>query len=150
VSPVGIREARPTDYDAIIGVASDWWGRDVSPGLPRLFLDHFWATSLVAEQSGELVAFLVAFQSPSEALEAYIHYVAVRPAYRRSGLARQLYETFFERASANGCVTVRAITSPANELSILFHRGMGFTVTGPIADYNGPGEAVVAFSRSLP
>lgn len=146
-----VRRATPRDYEAIIGVASEWWGRDVVPGLPRLFVDHFCATSLCVENlDGTLVAFLVGFHSPSQPAEAYIHYVAVHPAERGSGMARGLYERFFREALADGRRTVRAVTSPANEQSVEFHRRMGFTVAGPVADYNGPGRDMVVFTRSLP
>jgi hypothetical protein len=36
-----------------------------------------------------------------------------------------------------------------NAASIAFHERMGFTVKGPIADYNQPGTAHVAFERAL-
>lgn len=57
--PYVIRSARPADYDAIAAVVDDWWGRPVLPSLPRLFLDHFHRTSLVAEATHGLNAFLV-------------------------------------------------------------------------------------------
>ena len=46
----------PSDYDQIINVVDEWWGRDVGSGLPRLFLDHFWATSLIAEEARAMAA----------------------------------------------------------------------------------------------
>jgi hypothetical protein len=42
------RVARSQDYDRIVAVIDDWWERPVRASLPRLFLDHFWATSRVA------------------------------------------------------------------------------------------------------
>jgi len=39
-----LRPASPTDYERIITVVDDWWGREVHHVLPRLFLDHFTAT----------------------------------------------------------------------------------------------------------
>jgi hypothetical protein len=54
-----IRKATPADYDAIVTVVNDWWGRDVLAGLPRLFLDHFYTTSLIAEHDGEMTGFLI-------------------------------------------------------------------------------------------
>ncbi len=36
-----LRTATPADYDRIIGVVDDWWGRPIAGSLPRLFLDHF-------------------------------------------------------------------------------------------------------------
>lgn len=135
----------------------DWWGRPVRAVLPRLFLDHFAPTSLVAEEAGpgqaagepRLAGFLVGFMSPSRPREAYIHFAGVSPDHRRAGLARQLYARFFELARADGRDLVRAITPPRNEVSIAFHSSLGFTVTGPVPDYHGPGADRVLFERRL-
>ncbi|MEU7139482.1 GNAT family N-acetyltransferase [Nocardia sp. NPDC046473] len=142
-----IRAARPADYDAIAGVVDEWWGREILPVLPRLFLDHFHRTSLVAETAERLSGFLIGFPSPSEPDEAYIHFVGVHPDSRKSGLARELYERFFVTARAHRRRVVTAITAPTNETSIAFHRRMGFTVDGPVPDYNGPGRHLMTFRR---
>jgi predicted GNAT superfamily acetyltransferase len=145
-----LHPARSADYDVIAAVVDGWWGRPVLPSLPRLFLDHFASTSLVARTAeGELVGFLVGFDSPSTPDESYIHFVGVAPAARGAGLAGQLYRRFFERSRAAGRNVVRAITSPGNEGSIAFHRAMGFTAAGPVAGYNGPGTAYILFERTL-
>lgn len=144
-----IRQAKPDDYDAIMAVVNDWWGRDVRSSVPRLFLDHFHATSLIAASGAELAGFLIGFHSPSKPREAYIHFVGVHPDYRKAGLASQLYEEFLSGAVRRGRDTVRAITSPVNEGSIAFHRRMGFEVAGPVPDYNGPGIGRITFTRSL-
>jgi predicted GNAT superfamily acetyltransferase len=144
-----IRRAVPTDYDVIIRVVDAWWGREVSDSLDRLFLDHFFATSSVVESGGQLCAFLVAFLSPSVPSEAYIHFVGVEPAHRHAGLARLLYEDFFELARSAGRTRVTAITSPVNTASIAFHERMGFHGRGPVGDYNQPGTAHMVFERRL-
>jgi ribosomal protein S18 acetylase RimI-like enzyme len=144
-----VRAALPEDYDAIVSVADDWWGRPVSGALSRLFLDHFHDTSLIAERDGELAGFVVGFLSPSVPEEAYIHFTGVAPAWRRSGLARHLYELFFTTARKAGCKRVKAVTSPVNEQSIAFHRVMGFKVSPPIAGYDGPSRDRVVFLRAL-
>jgi ribosomal protein S18 acetylase RimI-like enzyme len=155
-----IRGAEPADYDRIIAVMDDWWRRPVATSLARLFLDHFNETSLVVDAGGEhaagqagaspeLAAFLVGFWSQSRPAEAYIHYMGVAPGFRRAGLARKMYEKFFALARAGGRTTVRAITSPENKTSIAFHTAMGFTVTGPVAGYDGPGKDRVLFERGL-
>ena len=157
-----IRTARAEDYDTIAAVIDDWWGRSVLPHLPRLFLDHFHRTSLVAEIAagapGELDAygsteqvagFLIGFLSPSESDEAYIHFVGIDPQSRKSGLARERYERFFARARATDRHIVKAITSPSNAASSGFHRHMGFTVSAAVRDYNGPGHHLVTFERKI-
>lgn len=93
--------------------------------------------------------FLVAFVSPSQPLLASLHSVGVRPDRRRLGLARTLYEEFTDYARRWGCRESRAITAPGNTGSIRFHRCLGFTVSQPVADYNGPGRAMVTFRQEL-
>jgi hypothetical protein len=73
-----VRPAQPSDYDDIVSVVDDWWGRPQAAGLPRLFLDHFHPTSLVARtEDGRLAGFLIGIFSPASAEEAYIHFVGV-------------------------------------------------------------------------
>lgn len=144
-----IRRARADDYDKIAAVVDDWWGRPILPSLPRLFLDHFHRTSLIAETDKGLTGFLVGIVSPSELDQAYIHFVGVSPEARNQGLARTLYEHFFQIARSHNRCVIKAITSPVNHASIAFHQRLGFTVTGPVPDYNGPGRDVIVFERSI-
>jgi ribosomal protein S18 acetylase RimI-like enzyme len=138
-----------SDYPRIVAVVDDWWGgRPMRPLLPRLFLEHFAETSLVAEDEGELAGFLVGFLSPSRPDEAYIHFVGVHPARRRDGLARTLYERFFALAQADGRRLVRCVTSPLNEGSVAFHRRLGFDAE-LVADYDGPGADRIVFHKHL-
>ncbi|MEU4418428.1 GNAT family N-acetyltransferase, partial [Nocardia salmonicida] len=68
---------------------------------------------------------------------------------RKAGLGRTLYEAFFTIARSDNRTIVTAITSPANYTSIDFHRSLGFTVAGPVPDYNGPGRSLVTFTRPV-
>jgi ribosomal protein S18 acetylase RimI-like enzyme len=145
---VTIRPATPADYDRIAVVVDDWWGRPLRHALPRLFLDHFHNTSFVAEDGDQLCAFLIGFVSPANRQEAYVHFVGVEPGRRRSGLGRELYERFFALARHDGRSRVRAVTAPANEGSVAFHRRLGFTARA-VADYDGPASAKVVFERPL-
>lgn len=144
-----MRPATSGDYDAVVGVVDAWWGRPVSSSLPRLFFDHFAATSLVAECDGELAGFLVGFLSPDHRDEAYVHFAGVHPDLRGSGVARRLYRRFIDGARLDGRTVIRAITSPGNTDSIAFHEAMGFEVGEPVRGYNGPGRDMVTFVLSL-
>ena len=151
---ITLRTATAADYDQIIAVVDDWWGRPIGHALARVFLDHFYATSTIAEvpstgNKGELAGFLIGFLSPSRPDAAYIHFVGVHPRLRGNGLARTLYERFFALAAANGRRVVTAITAPGNAGSIAFHTAMGFTVTPPIPDYDGADSPKVLFGRRL-
>jgi ribosomal protein S18 acetylase RimI-like enzyme len=143
-----IRPATPDDYDPILAVADTWWGRPVTHLLPRLFLDHFHSTSLIAEHGDDLAGFLIGFLSPSLDDEAYIHFLAVSPDHRRHGLASTLYRRFCDLARADGRRIVRAVTSPSNTTSIAFHRHLGFTLTHP--DAGSPtADNYVRFAKEL-
>jgi ribosomal protein S18 acetylase RimI-like enzyme len=146
---IRLRTATAADYDQIIAVVDEWWGRPVGHALARVFLDHFYATSTIAESDGELAGFLIGFLSPSRPDAAYIHFVGVHPGLRGAGLARTLYERFFALAREHGRPLVSAITAPQNAGSIAFHTALGFTVTAPIPDYDGAGSAKVLFRRRL-
>jgi ribosomal protein S18 acetylase RimI-like enzyme len=144
-----LRKATPGDYPAIARVVDAWWGRPVLGALPRLFLDLFHRTSLVIDGDDGPDAFLVGIMSPSDPDGAYIHFVGVAPHARGRGYGRLLYEQFFGLARADGRTVVSAITAPANAGSAAFHRALGFTVTGPVDDYNGPDRAMLVFSRAI-
>jgi predicted GNAT superfamily acetyltransferase len=161
--PMGVTLRRPheSDHGRVVGVILDWWELPATAHLPmllpRLFFQHFTDTSLIAEDAAGLAGFLIGFRSPSQADVAYIHFVGVRPDLRKAGLARALYETFFEEARTAGCRRVDAITGPSNRRSQAFHTAMGFQSTGDTEidgvlawrDYDGPGEHRVGFTRAL-
>jgi len=132
----------------------------MSDMLPKLFFVHFQPTNFVAEQDGKIVGFVTGFVSQTFPDEAYIHFVGVDPKYRKSGLARALYEKFFITVLNLGCHTVRCVTSPVNKDSIAFHRSLGFSVESNDSEktidgisvfegYDGEGEDRILFYRAL-
>jgi len=155
-----LRAATEADYEAVASALQSWWtmpgldtpaaARERAALVPRLWLQHFAGTSLVAERGAQLDGFLIGFLSQDREDEGYIHFVGVAPDRRGQGIARQLYERFFELCSRAGRRRVRCITSPTNTVSIGFHQAMGFAVEGSVKpDYDGPGLARVAFVRAL-
>ena len=143
------RFATPADFDQIVAVVDEWWGRSVSHAIPRLFLDHFHTTSFVLHERQKLVAFLIGFLSPADSRVAYIHFVGVAPGARKKGFAAKLYQEFFDLALADGRTEIHAITAPINTGSIEFHRRLGFTVSEPFENYKQPGKAHVLFKKRL-
>ena len=126
-----LRQARLEDHPRIIAVVDDWWGgRRMSALLPSLFLEHFSGTSLVAEDGGELVGFLVGFDSPDHPGEAYVHFIGVDPSQRGSGLGRTLHDAFADAARERGITRVRCVTSTQNTASVAFHTSIGFEIEG--------------------
>ncbi|MFF8831050.1 GNAT family N-acetyltransferase [Streptomyces sp. NPDC015131] len=160
-----MRRARVSDHRTLVECAHRWeaprppaWGREPSFLLPRLFLQFFAGTSLVAEDSTGVKAFLVGFHSADNEEDACVHFVGVDPRLRGRGLARGLYTAFFERAAEAGRREVRAVARPGNAGAIAFHRALGFSVVDgdhevggvPVhRDYDGPGQDRVCFRKRL-
>jgi predicted GNAT superfamily acetyltransferase len=154
-----IRTVTPDDYAPVIRVLDEWWeGRAMTAMLPKLFFVHFRETSFIAEEDGDMIGFLIGFLSPAITNEAYIHFIGAHPEHRKSGVARTLYEHFFQMATEAGRHWVRCVTSPVNASSIAFHRAMGFDpeqgawADGAVPierDYDGPGEDRVLLVRKL-
>ena len=117
--------------------------------LPRLFFTHFRETSFVAEDGGWLAGFLCGFLSQTYPDQAYVHFVGVAPDRRGGGLARDLYERFFEAARAAGRSSVRCVTSPVNTGSIAFHTKLGFEIEAQVEGYDGPDGSRVLLRRAL-
>ncbi len=150
----GLAFRRPTeaDYPGMVRAVDEWWGdRKVDTLLPRLWLQHFTGTSWLAETSdGRLAGFLVGFHSPDQPDVAYCQLIATNPNLRKQGLARALYERFFEDARRAGRSEIRAITWPGNRTSIDFHRALGFEVEegeGSQNLYGTPAQAGYDFDR---
>jgi ribosomal protein S18 acetylase RimI-like enzyme len=137
-----IRALDPDDYGRVIAVVDEWWGgRSMAAMLPKLFFVHFRDTSFAWDEDGALLGFLCGFRSQTFADEAYIHFVGVDPAQRGRGIARSLYERFFDAVAPR--VVVRAVTSPVNERSVAFHRALGFAVERVDEHYDGRDESRV-------
>jgi ribosomal protein S18 acetylase RimI-like enzyme len=152
---IRIRNLATSDYPFIISVVNEWWkGRNMTDMLPRLFFIHFQGTSFIAEFNGKIVEFIIGFISQTFRNESYIHFVGISPDFRKQGLARILYEKFFDEIYKLGCNVVRCVTSPVNNGSIAFHLKMGFSIETaserfddiPVKkNHDGPGEDRISF-----
>lgn len=159
INDIRIRNGRPSDYEKVIAVMPDWWdGRDLTSMLPKVFFIHFHNTIYIAELKNELVGFLVGFLSQTDARVVYIHFVGVHPSYRKAGIGRLLYQKFYDACKTNDRSIVQSCTSPINQLSIDFHKRMGFEIEsgdGIIDDvpvtlnYLGKSDHKVLFRKEL-
>jgi ribosomal protein S18 acetylase RimI-like enzyme len=142
-----IRPATIADLRAILGELDEFWDeRDTGFLHQALYVHEFGETSVVVEQDGRILAYLLGFIS--QASEGYVHAVAVRREARGRGLARDLYSRFEQLVSARGAVGLKAITDPENSGSRSFHQALGFTVT-EVDGYSPSGGARLVFRRTL-
>jgi len=121
LNTIRIRNAKPSDHENIISVIPDWWGgRDLSNSVPKLLLIYFSPTSFVAIKNSELCGFLIGFFSQSFPNEGYIHFAGVHPEFRSNGLAKTLYQKFYDVCSLDSRNIIRSCTAPINKLSIFY------------------------------
>lgn len=154
-----IRHMTKSDFDYLLTVIDDWWGRPTSYKFHPVYLYQFGNTAFVMEDQGRVVGFVVGFISQADPREAYIHLVAADPQFRSRGIGRALYNHFCAEVLARGCCRVRAITMPNNRDSIAFHQHMGFRILEvgageiegikAVRDYSGPGQHRVVFVKDL-
>jgi ribosomal protein S18 acetylase RimI-like enzyme len=145
-----LRPVRDGDYGYIIERVDEWWdGRAMAAMLPKLFFEHFNATTMVAADADDRpIGFLAGFVSQSDPAVGYIHFVGVDPAARGLGLGRAMYHEFFDRVAALGCRRVECVTSPINSGSRAFHASLGFREQ-LVDDYDGPGESRMVLRRDV-
>jgi ribosomal protein S18 acetylase RimI-like enzyme len=146
---VTVQRATIEDLQRIVASIEDFWGaRDRLALHHALYIHEFGDTALSHRApDGTVLAYLLGFLTPARA--GYIHVVGVRRTHRREGLARGLYEEFEALARSRGALALKAITSPANEGSLAFHRALGFSAT-EVAGYSAGGEARIVMRRELP
>jgi ribosomal protein S18 acetylase RimI-like enzyme len=138
----------PADYSTILEEHASFWGeRDLRPAHHPVLVHELGDTSLALREHDRLVGYLFGFVV-AQTQVGYVHLIGVRESHRRHGLATRLWAEFERIARARGAHTLKAITTPANEMSIGFHRSMGMEVER-VADYAGPGQDRIVFTREL-
>jgi ribosomal protein S18 acetylase RimI-like enzyme len=133
--------------DELLSAHDEFWdGRDTRHLLHAQWFRQFGRYGLLARDGEKPVGYLLGVVTAGGL--GYVHAVAVRRGYRRTGLGRQLWDLFGRLAASAGATELQAITSPGNATSIAFHVGLGMSAR-EVLDYAGPGQPRVVFHRAL-
>ncbi len=152
-----IKLCTKSDFDQIIADIEDFWGHDRVRSLHNpIYLYEFGNTAFVAKEGERVIGYLFGLYSQT-APAAYVKFIGVRQEYQKKGIGRRLYEHFTDIAREKGCKELKAITSPTNEGSIVFHKRLGMELAGEpdekgvpvIWDYGGPGVHRVVFKKKI-
>jgi GNAT superfamily N-acetyltransferase len=145
------------DFDQILNDFVDFWGDERTKSLHNpIFLYEFGNTAYVIKDRNRVVGYLFGLFSQTAPV-AYVKFVGVRRSHQKRGIGRRLYEHFIEFAKKKGCLELKAITSPANKVSIAFHQHIGMELLGEpneegipvVRDYSGPGIDRVVFRKKI-
>ena len=135
MSDYSIREARPEDFDAIIGL---WESIDRHTGLSdrREYLETFHAFSpdlfLVAEGGGRIVGTVI---GGWDGWRANIARLSTHPETRRGGVAMALVKEVERRLQAKGARRVYALVDRRSPPAIPFWEAAGYTANENILPY---------------
>jgi GNAT superfamily N-acetyltransferase len=145
------------DFNQVLAELDQFWEHDRTASLHHpTIIYEFGDSAFVIKQGSRVLAYLFGFLSQTEPA-GYVHLLSVRRGFRRQGLANRLYARFEQFARSRGCTKLKAITSPANTLSIDFHRSIGMLPSGEpdsqglptVKDYAGPGQDRVVFLKEI-
>jgi len=146
-----------SDWDQIITDFVDFWGDERTKSLHNpILLYEFGNSAFVAKEGDRVVGYLFGFISQTDPV-GYVKFIGVRRTYQKRGIGRKLYERFTRFAKEKGCKELKAITSPANKVSVSFHKSIGMRLLGEsnaegmpvIKDYSGPGIDRVVFRKKI-
>lgn len=145
---VVLRRVTIGDLAVILDQLGDFWqeGRDMGFLHQALYVHEFGETSVLAEEDGRILGYLLGFPAPGG--YGYIHAVAVRGEARGRGIARLMYERFAALLAERGAHSLKAITAPENGESRAFHGALGFSEE-LVEGYSPSGAARIVFRRRL-
>jgi GNAT superfamily N-acetyltransferase len=159
-SPPILRDARPDDVPAIVGLIRELARFeklehlcDVTPQTlaPHLFGAKPVVECIVGESDGEVVAFALFFTNFSTFLSKpglYLEDLYVQPAHRGTGLGKALLERLGRLAAERGCGRFEWSVLDWNERAIRFYESMGATLLPDWRICRITGERLAAFAPS--
>lgn len=154
---MGIEKCTVKDYHQILTDITDFWGNDRTLSLHHpIFVHEFGNSAYVIKVDTIVIAYLFGFISQVTPT-AYVHLIGIHKDYQHKGLGTDLYNHFIAYAREKGCIKLKAITTPANNSSIAFHKKIGMTLSGNkningievVPDYSGPGQDRVVFEMDI-
>lgn len=112
---VSIRPAAMADGADVWRLVRDSEVLDVNSSYAYLlFLDRFGATSVVAEEAGELVGFVTGFRPPESPDVIFVWQVAVDQSMRGRGLARRMLDALVRLDGCEGVRFLETTVTPTN------------------------------------
>jgi GNAT superfamily N-acetyltransferase len=131
-----LRDALPQDTDLILAYVGELANFErlshecvADAGLLRRFLfEDRRAQAIMAEWDGEPAGFALYFYNFSTFLGRpgiYLEDLFVRPAFRRKGIARSVFQALAKKAVAEECGRFEWSVLDWNENAIAFYRGLG-------------------------
>ena len=130
-----IREATPSDVDAVLifwREASDHSSVSDNPESVRTLLGHETSWLLIAERDGAIAGTLVAAW---DGWRGNFYRLAVRPSFRRQGIATALVREGERRIRDGGARRMSALVETEDEVATAFWRAAGYRLDPRLTRY---------------
>lgn len=128
--------------------------------LERLAYDQPWTAANFLGEFQRRISYCLGFKTGSILTshcffwlvgpEIHLLNVAVRPEYRRLGLARRLLSAMLTIGRRSGVDTVFLEARASNQPALTLYESMGFVATSRRPDYYGDGEDAVLMTLNMP
>ena len=83
----------------------------------------------VAEDDGEIIGFLLSYETLPFRGTLYIHYIGLNPEYQGKGVGFLLYKKIIDKAKEKQIKEIRALINLDNPKSIKLHEKLGFKLS---------------------
>ncbi len=133
-----VRPATLFDLSEIMRIERQSFREQYPRGLFMMFLDANRETFLVAEYSGQVVGYVMAYIRPD--MEGHIMSIAVDPLYRGNGIGRLLMEAVIDRLIKRGARYIGLEVRVSNKGAIKLYEKLGFKKMKIIRGYYSDGE----------
>jgi len=135
-----IRDADARDIDAILEIEEECFTAPWSRKNIEHELSVSWSHFLVAERSGEIMGYVIAWDVRGE---IQLNHIAVRPGARRRGVGGVLVGAITDRLASQGTARVLLEVRSKNEEARGFYRALGFIENGRRKNYYHDDDAVL-------
>ena len=144
-----LREFRQSDFETLYRIDQACFPPGVSYSRKELaaFIRHPSAATWIAEESNEIVGFLIADRSEKGA--AHIVTIDVVEGRRRCGVGRVLMDAVEAWATRGGLRLIHLETAESNREAQMFYQARGYRKLETIEGYYADGEAAWVMVKSL-
>jgi [ribosomal protein S18]-alanine N-acetyltransferase len=145
-----IRHASREDFKTLLEIDEASFPRGVAYDAPELayFMNRNGAETIVAEEDGEIIAFLIMEVHRSRRMATVVT-LDVRENYRRSGYGTQLLRRTEEILDDYGVELYDLQVDVTNHNAIRFYKKHGFTVVRTLQNYYANGHNAYLMVKEL-
>ena len=131
----GIRPYQKEDFERLWQIDQECFAAGIAYSRQELatYINHAHAFTLIAEEAGDIAAFIVAEGDPAGV--GHIMTIDVRPPFQHSGLGSRLLRMAEERLTAQRCNSILLEVAVNNFPALAFYKRHGYAVLETIPRY---------------